>query len=258
MHPPERHSLEGPLLRTTQRTRGSPAHYILRDNERDMRLVPGEPAIIAGCGCRSGMTVGTPCPPPAVRRRTAVTRGQRPSDVSNRPRRYAKVSTLASAGMCLRGTGTWRSLVAHLTGGQGVAGSNPAVPTQRKSPLTRSTRRPRARPNRSAPGLHYVPGGSPASAAARCSLRPGRPRRLRARRSPGRSLWRPWPSRPPLHLRMILTVRARSRVHWCEGQAEQDQDAGFRGQDQQQEDREQRPGKRNQGPEQGRRKAPKS
>src|SRR5690606_32529396 len=28
------------------------------------------------------------------------------------------------------GTGTWRSLVAHLTGGQGVVGSNPAVPTQ--------------------------------------------------------------------------------------------------------------------------------
>src|SRR5437773_5252916 len=27
--------------------------------------------------------------------------------------------------------GTWRSLVAHLTGGQGVAGSNPAVPTRR-------------------------------------------------------------------------------------------------------------------------------
>jgi hypothetical protein len=25
--------------------------------------------------------------------------------------------------------GTWRSPVAHLTGGQGVAGSNPAVPT---------------------------------------------------------------------------------------------------------------------------------
>jgi hypothetical protein len=25
--------------------------------------------------------------------------------------------------------GTWRSLVAHLTGGQGVAGSNPVVPT---------------------------------------------------------------------------------------------------------------------------------
>ncbi len=28
--------------------------------------------------------------------------------------------------------GTWRSLVAHLTGGQGVVGSNPAVPTQFK------------------------------------------------------------------------------------------------------------------------------
>ena len=28
-----------------------------------------------------------------------------------------------------RRRGTWRSLVAHLTGGQGVVGSNPAVPT---------------------------------------------------------------------------------------------------------------------------------
>src|SRR3546814_6501609 len=27
--------------------------------------------------------------------------------------------------------GTWRSLVAHLTGGQGVVGSNPAVPTRK-------------------------------------------------------------------------------------------------------------------------------
>ena len=27
------------------------------------------------------------------------------------------------------GDGTWRSLVAHLTGGQGVVGSNPAAPT---------------------------------------------------------------------------------------------------------------------------------
>src|SRR5215475_12994189 len=33
--------------------------------------------------------------------------------------------------------GTWRSLVAHLTGGQGVAGSNPAVPTG--SPLFSKT-----------------------------------------------------------------------------------------------------------------------
>ena len=28
--------------------------------------------------------------------------------------------------MCV---GMWRSLVAHLTGGQGVAGSNPVIPT---------------------------------------------------------------------------------------------------------------------------------
>ena len=27
-------------------------------------------------------------------------------------------------------TGMWRSLVAHLTGGQGVAGSNPVIPTK--------------------------------------------------------------------------------------------------------------------------------
>ena len=30
--------------------------------------------------------------------------------------------------------GTWRSPVAHLNGVQGVAGSNPAVPTQRGMP----------------------------------------------------------------------------------------------------------------------------
>ncbi len=30
--------------------------------------------------------------------------------------------------MVLR-SGMWRSLVAHLTGGQGVAGSNPVIPT---------------------------------------------------------------------------------------------------------------------------------
>jgi hypothetical protein len=29
--------------------------------------------------------------------------------------------------------GAWRSLVAHLTGGQGVAGSNPVAPTKTKS-----------------------------------------------------------------------------------------------------------------------------
>src|SRR3954453_1742577 len=31
-------------------------------------------------------------------------------------------------------SGTWRSLVAHLTGGQGVAGSNPVVLTERRRP----------------------------------------------------------------------------------------------------------------------------
>src|SRR5215207_35279 len=29
------------------------------------------------------------------------------------------------------GDGMWRSLVAHLTGGQGVAGSNPVIPTRK-------------------------------------------------------------------------------------------------------------------------------
>ena len=33
------------------------------------------------------------------------------------------------------GIGLWRSLVAHLTGGQGVAGSNPVVPTGWRRPV---------------------------------------------------------------------------------------------------------------------------
>jgi PKD repeat protein len=53
--------------------------------------------------------------------------------------------------------GMWRSLVAHLTGGQGVAGSNPVIPTnfatgvtrrghwRRNVPLPRNVRRPRLR-----------------------------------------------------------------------------------------------------------------
>ena len=36
--------------------------------------------------------------------------------------------------------GLWRSLVAHLTGGQGVAGSNPVSPT-REAPVDRKIRR---------------------------------------------------------------------------------------------------------------------
>src|SRR5690348_11608776 len=64
---------------------------------------------------------------------------------------YAKVVASAWA------DGTWRSLVAHLTGGQGVAGSNPAVPT--------SVGRPRI-------GL-YAPGQRPVS-----PMSPGRARRV--------------------------------------------------------------------------------
>src|SRR5262249_34442094 len=48
--------------------------------------------------------------------------------------------------------------------------------------------------------------------------RPGTPRPPPARRSPGHSPWRPSPSRPPSHLQMILTDRARSLVHWCDGE----------------------------------------
>ena len=33
------------------------------------------------------------------------------------------------------GIGLWRSLVAHLTGGQGVAGSNPVSPTKKSRKL---------------------------------------------------------------------------------------------------------------------------
>ncbi len=53
-------------------------------------------------------------------------------------------------GSCpLAGIGMWRSLVAHLTGGQGVAGSNPVIPTtyeerpaERPAVLRMRTRRP--------------------------------------------------------------------------------------------------------------------
>ena len=46
-------------------------------------------------------------------------------------REEGRGSAVASAGRCSTAgaTGTWRSLVAHLTGGQGVAGSNPVSPT---------------------------------------------------------------------------------------------------------------------------------
>ena len=39
-------------------------------------------------------------------------------------------ATIGELSACGRRTGMWRSLVAHLTGGQGVAGSNPVIPTK--------------------------------------------------------------------------------------------------------------------------------
>ncbi len=49
---------------------------------------------------------------------------------SDRPRACGRVYLRVRTGRPVGGAaGTWRSLVAHLTGGQGVAGSNPVVPT---------------------------------------------------------------------------------------------------------------------------------
>lgn len=52
------------------------------------------------------------------------------------------MSTVPDAAMMVKlsseesdGIGLWRSLVAHLTGGQGVAGSNPVSPTKRSRKL---------------------------------------------------------------------------------------------------------------------------
>ena len=52
------------------------------------------------------------------------------------PRRHGAWGSLPSLpGSIWAAFGLWRSLVAHLTGGQGVAGSNPVSPTE-KPPLT--------------------------------------------------------------------------------------------------------------------------
>jgi hypothetical protein len=53
----------------------------------------------------------------------------------DRPRRHAKIDELSCLALSRPGrdgNGLWRSLVAHLTGGQGVAGSNPVSPTSKK------------------------------------------------------------------------------------------------------------------------------
>lgn len=58
---------------------------------------------------------------PDANSRAAAKDGPRP--------RCAKVGKPAGSEAGTVSTGTWPSLVGHLTGGQGVAGSNPAVPT---------------------------------------------------------------------------------------------------------------------------------
>src|SRR5690606_3963281 len=65
------------------------------------------------------------CRPRGDRPRRRAERGAR-----SPPRvRYCFRARPAGGSPGQTGNGTWRSLVAHLTGGQGVAGSNPVVPT---------------------------------------------------------------------------------------------------------------------------------
>ena len=75
------------------------------------------------------------------------------------------------------------------------------------------------------------PSASPSSCASSCRLPSvGLP----GPRSPGNL------GAPPPHPRMILTDRARSLAHWCDGSAEQDQDAGHRGRDESHEEQQER------------------
>jgi hypothetical protein len=49
-----------------------------------------------------------------------------------RPLGFGETENFGAVGLILpteKIFGMWRSLVAHLTGGQGVAGSNPVIPT---------------------------------------------------------------------------------------------------------------------------------
>ena len=52
-----------------------------------------------------------------------------PVPVANIGPAGARAAVVFMAPGSLRVAGMWRSLVAHLTGGQGVAGSNPVIPT---------------------------------------------------------------------------------------------------------------------------------
>ena len=73
-----------------------------------------------------------------------------------------------------RADGTWRSLVAHLTGGQGVAGSNPAVPTGFSNACTPNWERKSPNWERSCPAVPQAHTGIPRRQAEQ-----------------------PWPSNPP-------------------------------------------------------------
>ena len=79
-------------------------------------------------------------PPKAARTRSSSgttgeprgPRGAQPQGVRKHPPKCGIVLVHGRRGArssSRKSTGTWRSLVAHLTGGQGVVGSNPAVPT---------------------------------------------------------------------------------------------------------------------------------
>src|ERR1700760_2218166 len=70
---------------------------------------------------------------------------------------YAKVGEPAARSGCAhQRTGTWPSLVGHLTGGQGVAGSNPAVPTGQRVLIFLSTVSGSQPGSQRFPGLGYV------------------------------------------------------------------------------------------------------
>jgi hypothetical protein len=47
---------------------------------------------------------------------------------------FSRTTSKIASGRYDRRVGMWRSLVAHLTGGQGVAGSNPVIPTKFRRP----------------------------------------------------------------------------------------------------------------------------
>ncbi len=117
-----------------------PAQQLAHRGRRGDTAAAARRAGHRGCCSRRRPTParrGSSCSPPGSSRRatagsssggcarTSTSRARR-----SRSRCGSGPGTAATAEVGWRGTtGTWRSLVAHLTGGQGVVGSNPAVPT---------------------------------------------------------------------------------------------------------------------------------